>query len=281
VPVASAAEGGAELRELARIQRELQHLLASPRADAGSLAAAARAIGCEPEQVAVYRDLGALRFVREVAREFPATRELLGPARFQAEARAFVAKTASASYTLDGYARRFPQHLLRAGAGGSRSIRGSRGTRTAAELARLERELARVRMARTRSAGPRATASERGASRTSASRSAPRLLAAPGARLRRFACDVDAALSRFERREAMRALRRRVTHVAIFRHGTRVVRVRVAPREVALLRGLLRGEALEAAVARAVTAGLTPASIRRALARWVAARLLTPEAKHG
>jgi hypothetical protein len=243
-----------ELRALARLQRELQRQLSAPSNDAR----AARAIGCSEEQVAVYRDMGTVRFVREVAREFPATRRLLG-ARFGNEARAFVRATESRSYTLDGYARRFPEHLRR----GARA-NGDPVLFVAAELARLERECA---------AALRARAASRGVCSESPS---PQLLVAPGARLHRFAWAVDVVLDRFERRVRLGSPRRCAIRVVSFRRDGRVARLRIARSQEALLVALLRGAALERAVACAVRAGATPAAIGRALERWVAARLLAP-----
>ncbi len=244
----------AELRELAQLQRELQRLVTSECTDAGADGRAS-AIGCAPEQVEVYRGMYGLRLAREVAREYPATRALLGPAPFVAEARAFAAAHPSTSFTLDGYARAFPEHLRRASA-------------PAAELARLERELASVRAA---------TSGARGAQCVRAglaSRGVPRLAPAPGARVLQFAYDVEAALAQFQRRQAMRAPRRRAVQLALFRRGGRVVRMRVARREVPLLAALLSGAALERAVALAVGARLAPRAIGCALERWVFEGLL-------
>ncbi|HEY8122614.1 MAG TPA: DNA-binding domain-containing protein [Myxococcota bacterium] len=244
-----------ETGELARVQRELQRLITTPREDAPAHARAARAIGCAHERVAIYRGMYRLRLAREVAREFPATRALLGPARFDAEARAFAAAHPSTSFTLDAYARAFPEHVRRAGA-------------APAELARLERELASVRAASSRAKG-----AQRARTRA-ATGAAPRLVAAPGARAVDFSHDVDAALARFERREAVCSPRRRASQLALFRVGARAARLRVARREAPLLAALLNGDPLELAVALAVAAGLAPRAIGRALERWVRAGLL-------
>lgn len=262
--VRSATAAAGELHELAHLQRELQRLIGEPCEGARDLEAAASAIGCDAEQIAVYRRMGAVRFVREVAREFPATRALLGRARFDSEARAFVARTASRSYTLDGYARGFPQQLRRRARASGDAALGA-----AAELARLERECLAVRRA-----PARRRACSRARADASAEQRSPQLRAAPGARVRRFACDVETALACFEHGTHVRAPSRSATRLALFRRDGRVVRLRVAHSEASLLAGLLRGETLERAVARAVRAGLAPAAIGSALERWVAARLL-------
>lgn len=88
------------------------------------------------EPIAVYRRMYALRMVREVAREFPATRALLGTAAFARLANAFVAARVSRSYTLEGYAAALPEFLL-----GTRAIRSARVRRHAAEIAALERAI--------------------------------------------------------------------------------------------------------------------------------------------
>jgi hypothetical protein len=244
-----------EPQDLARAQRGLQALLYAPGERTHVDAAGARAIGCNPEEVGVYRGMIALRFAREVAREFPATRALLGGARFDAAARAFAERTPSHSYTLDGYARRFPEHLHR---GGDAALRAG------AELARLEREISRMRVAKLR----------RARAGMNARNELPQLWAAPGARLRRFGFDVESALAAHERNETPAALAHGEIRLALFRRAGRVARLRVARAEAPMLAALLRGDSLERAVARGVAAGLAPAAIRDALARWVAARLL-------
>lgn len=85
------------------------------------------------EPIAVYRRMYALRMVREVAREFPATRALLGSTAFDAVARAYIAANASRSFTLEGYAGALPAFLRR-----------TRARRDAVALAMLERALAEV-----------------------------------------------------------------------------------------------------------------------------------------
>lgn len=266
--LAAEAQWG-ERAELARLQRGLQELLLTP-GDPGRVdEAAARALGVSAEQTRVYRGMIALRFAREVAREFPATRALLGCARFESESRGFAARTASHSYTLEGYARRFPEHL-----------RGSQDAalRAAAPLARLERELAWVRCAAHREpVGERAGS----AGAEVVPGHAPQLEAAPAARIRCFAWDVELAYTAFERGE-LPALpshappARGGIRLALFRAAGRVVRLRVTPREAPLLSALLRGQPLAGAVARGVLSGLAPDEVREALARWVGARLLVP-----
>jgi hypothetical protein len=259
----------AELRELAHVQRELQRLIA-PRASADAdvesearVAAAARAIGCAAEQIAVYRRMGAQRFANEVAREFPATRALLGDARFCREARQFVTATASTSYTLDGYARAFPVHLQRAA-----RAQADEELACAAGLARLERECARAaRVQRGASEQRRELASAR-------SSEAPRLTPARGARLLRLPSDALALLDAFERGEVLPLVKRAPTYVAVFPRGRRAVRLRVARAEAPALAALLRGDALEAAVSRALAAGLAPADVGSALQGWAAAGLI-------
>jgi hypothetical protein len=303
VPCAVPAQSG-ELAELARLQRGLQRLLHAPGGRGRVDDTAARAIGCDADHVGVYRRMIALRFAREVAREYPATRALLGAARFDAQARAFAETTASRSYTLDGYARAFPRHLRAAsgavGSGPPLDVASARRAlaelEAAADVARLERELASARAsarrARWRAGGTQlghpderaaCTAEAPGtdgvlaSDRTQASArqaAVPRLEPAPGARLRRFAYDVESALERHGRLQPVAAPPRVATHLAIFRRAGHVERLRVPADEAPMLRALLRGEPLECAVARGVACGLDPDAIREALARWVAARLL-------
>ncbi len=247
-----------EAAELARLQRGLQRLIGAPGARAEVDSDAAGALGCAAEEVAVYRDMIALRFAREVRREFPATRAWLGDARFEPCARAYAETHASSSYTLDGYARAFPSLLARA---------ADPALRAAAALARLEREIAAV-PARAARASMRIF------------RRAATLVPAPGTRLCVLGWDAEAALARFERSEPAAPIERATTHVALFLRDARVVRLRIARAEAPLLRAILRGDPLETAVARGLAAGLSPAAVGTALERWVAGRLLsaTPRA---
>ncbi|TMA30704.1 MAG: DUF2063 domain-containing protein [Deltaproteobacteria bacterium] len=181
--------------ELARLQRGFLALATGRGARSPHARAALAEIDSDHarERVAVYRRMYALRMAREVAREFPATRALLGPAAFERVARAYVAAHPSQSFTLEGYAVALPEFLLR-----TQAIRTAGSRRRAAEIAAVER-----------------------------------------------------------------AIRRK--------SGSRV---RVAAREAALLRALLKGAGLERAVAVAIRSGLDPASIRRSLTHWVGTGLL-------
>jgi hypothetical protein len=101
--------------------------------------------------IAIYRRMYALRMEREVAREFPATRALLGSAAFARVARAYVAARPSRSFTLDGYATALPEFLVDA-----RAIRtGAR--RHAAEIAAVERAIWRRNGVRVRVSAREAT----------------------------------------------------------------------------------------------------------------------------
>jgi hypothetical protein len=214
--------------------------------DAPSLAVARDRIG-------VYRRMYATRLAREVAREYPATRALLGAAHFDAVARAFATSRRSRSFTLEGYAADLPIFLKRSRTPGDHALRAA-----AAALARYERARAQAL---------RAPAALRGVR-------PGRLIHADGARLLVFDFDVETGFARFARSQVLRTLRRRRTLVAIFRREGVAVALRVAPREAALLRELLRGEPIEAAVALASDGGLRPAGIRAALEHWVGAGLL-------
>jgi hypothetical protein len=127
--------------ELARLQRGFLALVTARRVRS----AGARALLAEieagdevaaREQVAVYRDMYALRMEREVAREFPATRSLLGTVAFARVAKAFVAAHASRSFTLEGYAAALPEFLLH-----TKMIRSASARSRASEIAALERAI--------------------------------------------------------------------------------------------------------------------------------------------
>jgi hypothetical protein len=252
--------------ELGELQRALLAEIRGVRPKrAGESAAwiSARSLAHAREQIALYGEMYALRLLREVAREYPATRALLGPERFEAVATAFVARTGSRSFTLEGYAGGLPAYLRRLRGGLEPELRAS-----AAALAGYERERARVLRA------PVKTRRER----------AGRMQAADGARLLAYDWAVDDAYARFERGMPLRELWAAPTRLALFRSLTRdaggriglvtVTALRVCDREVAWLRALLRGQRIEAAEAIAREAGLSAAAIDSARRRWVASGLL-------
>ena len=156
--------------ELARLQRGFLALVTARRTRSREACAALADIEAGDdltarEQVAVYRDMYAMRMEREVAREFPATRALLGTSVFARLAGAFVAAHPSRSFTLEGYADALPEFLLR-----SKAIRTTGARRRACEIAALERSLwrrngVRIRVAANESALLRALLSGAGLSR--------------------------------------------------------------------------------------------------------------------
>src|SRR5688572_225247 len=83
----------------------------------------------------VYRRMYALRMAREVAREFPATRALLGAATFDRIARAYVATHPSTSFTLESYGATLPEFL-----------RGAAARLAAAERSFFEKSGMRIRV---------------------------------------------------------------------------------------------------------------------------------------
>jgi putative DNA-binding protein len=113
--------------ELARLERGFLAFVTGNREPPAELADAR-------EQLTVYRRMYALRMARELAREFPATRALLGTQAFDAIARRYVARHASRSFTLEGYGAALPDFMRRA-----------RVLHDAVALAALERALVQVR----------------------------------------------------------------------------------------------------------------------------------------
>ncbi|HEU4430916.1 MAG TPA: DNA-binding domain-containing protein [Myxococcota bacterium] len=199
---------------LAQLQRTLMRALYAPRS---------RSNRAPRDGLALYRRMGALRFEREVAREFPRVRALLGDEEFAALARAFVASHRSRSFTLEGYADTLPRFIAR-----------TRGRSAAHALASFELALRRAQRADSKPATPRPGA----------------LAHAPGARV-----------TSGPRRAS----------VAVFQRDGRAAWLDVAAAEAPLLRSLLRGARVDRAVART---RLSPARIRAAFERWVAAGLL-------
>jgi hypothetical protein len=208
--------------------------------------------------------MGALRFEREVAREFPALRALLGDARFAELARAFVAQRRSRSFTLGGYAATLPRFL----AGARRRALGpARELAAALAIARFELALGRARgfVPGTNPATPAGDLCL-----------AP--IPAPGAQLLDLAWDAPAAYVEWQRSGARPRAAKRRTRVAVFARDGRAAWLALAAREAELLASLLRGAHLERAVARAAQGGLSAARIRAAFERWVASGLLCARA---
>jgi len=220
---------------LAELQRTLMRALYAPQS-ARTEQAIVRAANWAPrDALALYRRMGALRFEREVAREFPRVRALLGPDEFAALARAFVASRRSRSFTLDGYAEGLPRFIAR-----------TRGRGSAHALASFELALRRAERADVKPATPRPGA----------------LAHAPGARVLGgpFGSDPKGPV------------------VVVFQRAGRAAWLDVAAAEAPMLRSLLRGARVDRAVARAQ---LTPARIRGAFERWVAAGLLIAPPSRG
>lgn len=121
--------------ELAQLQRGLLALATGRGAhSARARAALAEIDGTDAhESVGVYLRMYALRMEREVAREFPATRVLLGGATFDRVARAYVAAHPSRSFTLEDYAADLPIFLQ-----STKAIRTTHARQQACAIAALE-----------------------------------------------------------------------------------------------------------------------------------------------
>jgi hypothetical protein len=134
--------------ELARLQRGFLALATGRGVRSRDARAALAGVDAADarERIRLYRRMYALRMAREVAREFPATRALLGSAAFERIARAYVAEQPSHSFTLEGYAAALPEFLLHAPAIRSRTRRNAAET-AAVERAIWQRSGARVRVA--------------------------------------------------------------------------------------------------------------------------------------
>jgi Putative DNA-binding domain len=139
--------------ELAQLQRGVLSLATGRGARTRETRAALSEIdaGDAREPLFVYRRMYALRMAREVAREFPATRALLGSAAFGRIAAAYVKAHPSRSFTLEGYAAALPEFLV-----GAVAIRTERTRRRAAEIAAVERALWRKSGVRVRVAASEA-----------------------------------------------------------------------------------------------------------------------------
>ena len=135
--------------ELARLQRGFLALATarSSRSDEAREALAQVDATDARERVALYRDMYALRMAREVPREFPATRALLGAAAFDHVARAYVAAHPSRSFTLEGYGAALPEFLLAAKAIRTARVRDQAAAIAAIELSIWGKSGVRVRVA--------------------------------------------------------------------------------------------------------------------------------------
>lgn len=203
----------------------------------------------------IYRRMIAARFAGVVEADFPATRALLGAARFDALAARYVARSASRSFTLDGYAARFPAFL------------GAEGESAAAELARYEAVLEESRDALPEPGVDAAALAAIPAEAWPTMRALP----AAGFRLFDAAYAVDVAYAAWLADRPVRAPARRASHYAVFRTDRGVVRLRLGRRARAFVAALADESPLCVAAAAARAAGLRSDELRRLSARLVGA----------
>ena len=116
------------LDDLDALQRWTQDALlgAAPKAEEVARRVKPSATLDAAARLDVYRRMIAIRFAGVVENDFPATRALLGEARFDALVAAYVESHPSSRFTLDGFSADFPAQLRAA------------GEDAAAELARYE-----------------------------------------------------------------------------------------------------------------------------------------------
>jgi hypothetical protein len=207
----------------------------------------------------VYRRMIDARFCGVVENDFPATRAALGPARFDAVARAYVASRPSRSFTLDGYASEFPAFLAVS------------NEEAAAELARYESALDAARDVL------ESPPLDRAALAATPMDAWPmlRFRFVPGFALFRSNVAVETSYAAWLRgRPTSPPSLARPTFVLLFRARGGTKRLRIGARACVFVEALRVGATLGEATTRARKAGLRAAEIGRLCERLVASGAL-------
>ena len=206
------------------------------------------------ERLEIYAHMYYARLVEVMEAEYPTVRQLLGPDTFAAACRRFVAKHPSRSRLLNGLSAGFPDFL-------ARTLPRSQRHGLAVDIARIERAMEDVFDA------PRVepmTAAE-----FAAVGEGTRLQVNPALALLELRYPANAYMNALRRGERPRIPRPRATQVIVFRRGFQVLRREQEPEQFRLLRALIAGKPLEAAVRSSIGRGTASADrVATRLGRW-------------
>jgi hypothetical protein len=249
------AEAGVQSREARALVAEAARDLETVVLPSKSLSSA--------ERLGIYAHMYYARLIEVMEGEYPVTRQILGADAFAESCRRFVAKNPSRTRTLNSLSTKFPDFL-------ARSLPPSGRHGLAVDVARIERAMEDVFDA------PRSepmTAAEFAAIGPDA-----RLRVNPALRFLKLRYPANAYMTAQRRGERPRIPRPRETHVIVFRRGYQVFRRDQEPEQIKLLKALVAGRPLAAAVrasigARAASADRVAERLGKWFEEWASAQL--------
>jgi hypothetical protein len=192
------------------------------------------------ERLEIYAYMYYARLIEVMEAEYPTVRQILGPAAFAEACRRFVAKHPSRSRLLNGLSSRFPKFL-------AKILPRTHRHRLAVDVARIERAMEDVFDA---PAVEPMTAAE-----FAAVGAGTRLTMNPALVLLELRYPANAYLNAVRRGERPRIPRPRATRVIVFRRGFQVLRREQSPEQFRLLKALIAGKPLAAAVRASIGRG--------------------------
>ena len=215
------------------------------------------------ERLEIYAHSYYARLVEVLEAEYPSVRQLLGPDAFEAACRGFIARHPSRSRLLNGLSAGFPDYL-------ARTLPRSHRHALAVDIARIERAMEDVfdaPRAEPLSAAEFATVGE-----------GTRLRANPALVLLQLKFPANAYMNALRRGERPRIPRPKASHVIVFRRDFQVLRRDQEPEQFRLLRALVAGKPLAAAIRgnigrRAGSADRVAKRLRGWFAEWAGAHL--------
>jgi hypothetical protein len=190
------------------------------------------------ERLGIYAHMYYARLVEVMEAEYPTVRQLLGPTAFASACRQYVAKHPSRSRLLNGMSTGFPDFL-------AKSLPRSHRHGLAVDIARIERAMEDVfdaPAAEPMTEGEFAAVGER-----------TKLRVTPALALLELRYPANAYMNALRRGEQPRIPRPRATQVIVFRRGFQVLRREQEPEQFRLLKALVAGKPLAAAVRASIS----------------------------
>lgn len=215
------------------------------------------------ERLGIYAHMYVARLLEVLEGEYPTLRQVLGPERFEAACRGFIAKHPSRSRLLNGFSARFPDYL-------AKTLPRTNRNGLAVDIARIERAMEDVFDAP--AADPLTAAEFAAVGETTRLRVNPALV------LLELRYPANAWMNALRRGERPRIPRPKATQVIVFRRSFQVLRRDQEPEQFRLLRALAVGKPLAAAIRasigrRAGSADRVAKRLRGWFAEWAGAHL--------
>jgi hypothetical protein len=248
--------------EAGRRSRAARRLLPGAADDLATVVLPSRQL-TSGERLGIYAHMYYARLLEVLEGEYPTLRQFLGTEAFEAACRGFVAKYPSRSRLLNGLSAAFPDYL-------TKTLPRTNRSGLAVDIARIERAMEDVFDA---PASTPLTAAE-----FAAVGEQTRLRVNPALVLLELRYPANAYMNALRRGDRLRVPRPRATQVIVFRRGFQVLRREQEPEQFRLLRALVAGKPLAAAVRasigrRAGSADRVAQRLRRWFAEWAGAHL--------